>query len=135
MKEPPQMIEADGQTFVACGTDTVYVTNEGAWFGGDTTFRVKFTDANGLSHAVTWSRVHCSFSITACRTRRRRARSTSERRLEGRCATAFAAMADPSVRGLKRIPGRRCVVSDTAKGCSLKIRVTENGVRFRKTNL
>jgi hypothetical protein len=49
MKEPPQMIEADGQTFIACGTDTVYVTNEGAWFGGETTFRVKFTDANGLS--------------------------------------------------------------------------------------
>jgi len=52
MKEPPQMIDADGQTFLACGTDSVYITNESAWFGGETTFRVKFSDANGLSHVI-----------------------------------------------------------------------------------
>ena len=52
MKQPPQMIEADGNTFFACGSDTIYITNEGAWFGGETTFRLKFTDANGLSHVI-----------------------------------------------------------------------------------
>jgi len=49
VKEPPQMIEADSQTFVACGSDSVYISNEG---GGETTFRVKFTDAAGMSHVV-----------------------------------------------------------------------------------
>jgi hypothetical protein len=48
-KEPPQMIEADGQTFVACGTEPVYISNEGS---NETTFRVKFTDAAGMSHVV-----------------------------------------------------------------------------------
>jgi hypothetical protein len=48
-KEPPQLIEADGQTFVACGTDPVYISNEGSI---ETTFRVKFTDAGGFSHVI-----------------------------------------------------------------------------------
>jgi hypothetical protein len=48
-KNPPQMIEADGERFVACGTDPVYVSNEGS---NETTFRVKFTDANGMSHVI-----------------------------------------------------------------------------------
>jgi hypothetical protein len=52
MKAPPQVIDADGQTFVACGTDSVYIANESSWFGGEITFRVKFTDANGLSHVI-----------------------------------------------------------------------------------
>ena len=55
MKEPPQFIEADGQTYVAC-RDTLYISNEGGaeWFGGggETTFRIKFTDAAGLSHVI-----------------------------------------------------------------------------------
>jgi hypothetical protein len=49
VKEPPQLIEADGQTFVACGSDSVYISNEGS---GEPAFRVKFTDAAGLSHVI-----------------------------------------------------------------------------------
>ena len=43
------MIEVDGQAFVACGTESVYVSNEGYT---ETTFRVKFTDASGLSNII-----------------------------------------------------------------------------------
>jgi hypothetical protein len=56
VKESPQWIEADGQTYVAC-RDSVYLSNEGGGGGlfgggGETTFRVKFTDAAGLSHVI-----------------------------------------------------------------------------------
>ena len=55
VKESPQLIEADGQTYVAC-RDPVYLSNEGGGGllggGGETTFRVKFTDAAGLSHVI-----------------------------------------------------------------------------------
>jgi hypothetical protein len=53
MKESPQVIEADGQTYVACH-DYVWINNEGGGLlgGGDTTFRIKYTDSGGLSHVV-----------------------------------------------------------------------------------
>ena len=53
-KESQQVIEADGETFVAC-RDLVWIENEtsgGLLGGGDLTFRVKFTDAAGLSHII-----------------------------------------------------------------------------------
>ncbi len=45
----PKVIEADGETFVAC-TGLVWVTSE--IFGGAGTFKVTFTDAAGLSHTI-----------------------------------------------------------------------------------
>jgi hypothetical protein len=52
MKSSPQYIDADGKEYFAC-QGTVYISNEGGGvFGGETTFRVKFTDVNGMSHVI-----------------------------------------------------------------------------------
>jgi hypothetical protein len=49
-RESPQMIEADGQTYSAC-QGLVWISEVGGW-GSETTFRVKFTDAAGLSQTI-----------------------------------------------------------------------------------
>jgi hypothetical protein len=46
MKAPPQVIDADGQTFV-CVRDRQRLHRQREF-----TLRVKFTDANGLSHVI-----------------------------------------------------------------------------------
>jgi hypothetical protein len=48
----PKLIEADGQTYVAC-RGLVWVNFEGGGlFSGGETFKVTFTDAPGLSHTL-----------------------------------------------------------------------------------
>ena len=53
VKQPPQSIEADGQTFIAC-RDNIYISNEGGGVlgGGEITFRIKFSDQAGRSHVI-----------------------------------------------------------------------------------
>ena len=52
IKQSPQGIEADGQTYIACH-DLVWIDNEGGGIlGGETTFKVSYTDAQGLAHTV-----------------------------------------------------------------------------------
>jgi hypothetical protein len=47
------LIVADGDTFVACN-ELVWITPEGGGLlsGGDTTYRLSFTDSNGLGHLI-----------------------------------------------------------------------------------
>jgi hypothetical protein len=48
----PKMIEADGQTYIAC-KDLVWVSIEGGGLlGGGETYKITFTDAAGLSHTL-----------------------------------------------------------------------------------
>ncbi len=48
----PRIIEADGQTYVAC-KGLVWVTSEGGGLlGGSESFKVSFTDATGLAHTL-----------------------------------------------------------------------------------
>ena len=51
-QKSPKMIEADGQTYVAC-RDLVWVKLEGGGFvGSGGTFKVTFTDVAGLGHTL-----------------------------------------------------------------------------------
>jgi hypothetical protein len=52
IQQSPKLIEADGQTYLAC-QGFVWVSREGGGlFGGGGTFKVTFTDAAGLSHTL-----------------------------------------------------------------------------------
>jgi hypothetical protein len=51
IRSSPQLIEADGKNCVAC-KGLVWISDEGSWLGGQTTFKVTFTDAQGFEHIV-----------------------------------------------------------------------------------
>jgi len=51
IKQSPQLIEADGQTYVAC-FGLVWIKSEGGLLGGESTFSVSYSDASGLGHVV-----------------------------------------------------------------------------------
>jgi len=52
MQISPKMIEADGQTYIAC-RGLVWVRSEGGGLlGGSESFKVTFTDAAGLGHTI-----------------------------------------------------------------------------------
>ena len=51
IKQSPQLIEADGQTYVAC-FGLVWINSDGGLLGGETTFTVSFSDASGLGRVV-----------------------------------------------------------------------------------
>ena len=52
IQQSPKLIDADGQTYVAC-SGLVWVNLEGGGlFGGGGTFKVTFTDGAGLSHTL-----------------------------------------------------------------------------------
>jgi hypothetical protein len=51
IKQAPQLIEADGQTYVAC-FGWVWISNEGGLLGGVSTFTVSYSDADGLGHTI-----------------------------------------------------------------------------------
>lgn len=52
-KNSPQQITADGEFRFAC-KDYVWIDNEGGGLlgGGETTFRVKYSDKSGTSHVL-----------------------------------------------------------------------------------
>ncbi len=50
VQSAPRLILADGQTYLAC-KDSVWVDSE-TILGGGTTFKISFTDANGLGHVL-----------------------------------------------------------------------------------
>ena len=47
----PRIIEADGETYVAC-KGLVWVSEGGGLFGGSASYKVNFTDATGLAHTL-----------------------------------------------------------------------------------
>lgn len=52
IKMGPQIIVADGETYAACG-NLVWISEDGGGlFGGSASFKVSFTDSDGLDHQV-----------------------------------------------------------------------------------
>ena len=51
IQNAPKLIRADGETYLAC-QNLVWVNRQGGLFGGSATFKVSYTDAAGLSHAL-----------------------------------------------------------------------------------
>jgi hypothetical protein len=51
MRTSPQVIEADGQYFVACN-GLVWVTGTGGLLSDSTSFKVTFTDSGDLKHTI-----------------------------------------------------------------------------------
>lgn len=47
----PQIIDADGQTYLAC-TGLVWAKDTSGLFSGDTVFKVSFTDSGNKSHTI-----------------------------------------------------------------------------------
>jgi hypothetical protein len=53
IQSSPKIIEADGQTHIACQEGAVWVTSEGGGLlGGTSTFKVSYTDVEGLGYVL-----------------------------------------------------------------------------------
>jgi hypothetical protein len=51
-RSSPQVIKADGEIFVACGSGIWTSSEGGGLLGGDTTFKISFTDPDGIDHLL-----------------------------------------------------------------------------------
>ena len=49
--QTPKLIVADGSTYAAC-QNTLWVSSSSGLLGGDTSYEIKFTDADGIDHDI-----------------------------------------------------------------------------------